>query len=240
MDALQNGNSRTRLAAYRKKAQECRADFEQGKNWRYWQHGIFATYRNVYGEHGQMFTQDVDQVGKYLGDAHKLAGRLINYAGWFADNFQSNTIIGGVARMRCSRGTLYIPVTRASGWDGTTHYLVDRELVPKGANEDEHDQAIRQACISADHEAQTMAEQAREDDAKDLAESDIDEARNSIHAINKKVLALLREIRSAAAFPPAICTALRDQVDSLLEQRKAVFETISERKSDYWSAVPNL
>lgn len=194
---------------------------------------------NVRGTNGEIFSDSLDQYGDDLGDVDKLFPRMFDHSGWYADNYQGALIVGHVCRMRCPRGTLYIPATRNTGCDGTVHYLADAEIVPKGATEEEHDQACREAARSADHYAEREAEEAREYYAKDQAEQDILEAREEIHKINVAVLELGREIkRHRPEFAPAICTALRERIADYLRERRAQFRIIAKREEDYWTAAP--
>lgn len=194
---------------------------------------------NARGPKGQIYSETLDQYGVDLGAVDKLFPRLIDHNGWYADNYQGDLIVGHVCRTRCSRGTLYIPATRNTDCDGTVHYINDAELVPRGATEDDHDKACREAARSADHYAEKEAEDCREDNAKYMAEADIEEARAEIHGINKFVLALLGEIKSAGAdFTPAICTALRAEVQQYLRDRREQFKIIKAREEDYWTAAP--
>lgn len=194
---------------------------------------------NARGPKGQIYSESVDQYGRDLGPAGKLFPRLIDHNGWYADNNQDELIVGHVCRMRCPRGTLYIPATMRTDSDGTVHYFGDVERVPKGATEEEHDSACREAARSADHYAEKEAEECREDNAKWQAEEDIRQARAEIHGINKFVLALLGEIKAAGAdFTPAICTALRAEVQQYLRDRAEQFKIIKAREEDYWTAAP--
>lgn len=228
-----HGRTVNRLTIYRKKAQECRDDYKPGKDWRYWKRNIWSTPSNVTRE-GKLFSDSVDQVGEYLGDAHKLT--RLNHTGWYVDDNYSGLMIGGVCRMRSPRGVLYIPVTYCDEWDGSTHYIGDAILVPKGSDEEDHDEAIRDAAARADGCAEREAEEAREGYAKDRAELDVQEARAEIHAINKKVIALIREIKSSGTFTPAVCGALREKLADYLAERRKQFEIIAAREKDYWSA----
>lgn len=194
---------------------------------------------NARGKKGEIFTDSIDQYGVDLGPAGKLFPRMFDHSGWYADNWQDALIVGHVCRMRSPRGTLYIPATRNTDCDGTVHYINDAELVPRGATEDDHDKACREAARSADHYAEKEAEECREYYAKDRAEQDILEARAEIHGINKFVLALLGEIKAAGAdFTPAICTALRAEVQQYLRDRAEQFKIIKAREEDYWTAAP--
>jgi hypothetical protein len=230
--------SRTRLAAYRAKAADTRNTYPDAKLWRYWRRPLWSVPCNTIGDKGQRFTDTVEQIGDYLGSAEKIAPRVIQHTGWYADIFQDALIIGGVCRLRTARGALYVPVTSCDQWDGATHHLADAERVPRGSDQDAHDKALREAAICADRLAEIQAEEAREDSAKDRAEQDIDEARAGIHSINKECLALLAAIKQAGgAYAAPVCSALRAQVGAMLDRRREAFATITARQNDYWTAV---
>lgn len=190
---------------------------------------------------GQIYSDSLDQYGQDLGAVGKLFPRIIDHNGWYADNSQNSLVIGHVVKLRCPRGTLYIPATENTGCDGTVHYIRDAELVPKGASEDEHEQAQREAARSADHYAEREADECREYDAKDQAEQDIQQARKEIHETNAAVLALAREMKqqAPAAGVSHICQALHAQIKTYLKQRADCFRVIEQRTSNFWSAVEN-
>jgi hypothetical protein len=213
-----------------------------GRVWRDWiNRGLtFAAPSNARGPAGQIFSETLDQYGQPLGAAHALFPRMLDYNGWYADNFQDALIVGHVCRMRCPRGTLYIPATVCTGWEGTVHYINDAALAPKGATEEQHDQACREAARSADHYAEKEAEKSREAEAKDRAEQDIMEARKAIHEVNKAALALIREAKAQpGGYTPAVCAAVRASIAGYLRERAEHFAAIAARESDYWSACPN-
>lgn len=197
---------------------------------------------NVRGPEGQIYSEQLDQYGVDLGAVDKLFPRLIDHNGWYTDNNWDELIVGHVCRMRTPRGTLYIPATMRTDSDGAVHYVNDAELVPRGATEEAHDLACREAARSADHYAEKEAEDCREDNAKYMAEADIEEAREEIHAINGATLALIREVKrqqKIADFTPAICGALRDRIADYLRDRAEQFKIIREREADYWTAAPS-
>ena len=142
MDPLKS-NTKVRLARYRAKAQK----YPTPDGWRHWRYPIFVNANNVRGKEGQIFSESTDQYGDYLGDAHDLAPRAINHTGWYADSYQEARVVGGVAKLRSARYTLYVPVTHCAGWAGTVHYLNDAVLVERGSSQDEHDDAIHQLSL---------------------------------------------------------------------------------------------
>lgn len=194
---------------------------------------------NARGKKGEIFTDSIDQYGRDLGTLDKLYPRMFDHTGWYADNYQDALIVGHVCRMRSPRGTLYIPATMNTGCDGTVHYINDAELVPKGATEEEHESAQREAARSADRYAQIEAEEARDWDAKSKAEADIEEARAEIHGINQTTLSLIREIKQhGKKYTPAVCIALASTIKAGLRDRAKQFKIIREREADYWTAAP--
>lgn len=197
---------------------------------------------NVRGEKGEIFSESLDQYGVDLGTVQDVCGRrAFDHTGWYADNYQDELIVAHVCRMRCPRGTLYIPATLRTESDGTIHYLADAELVPKGAGPDDHEAAQREAARSADHYAEREAEDCRDYCAKDSAERDIEQAREAIHETNKAALVLLAVIKGTrkvgGTFSPGICGAVQSRIRALLFNRAKQFEIIREREANYWSAV---
>jgi hypothetical protein len=180
-----------------------------------------------------------DTLGDYLGDWGEFSGggrMLRDTTGFYADSWCSDTIQGGVERIRSARGTYYVPVTYCTGWDGVTYYMADAEIVPRNSTEADHDTAKHEAARSAYHYAEREAEQAREDDAKSRAEEQIADARAEIHDINKTARALLAEIRGRE-FTQNVCEALRHRLREYMADRRRCFAIIKEREEDYWSAV---
>lgn len=233
----QDMNTRQRLAAYRAKA--AKNDSAPFNVWKYWTRSVWSVPSNATGKNGQRFTDTLEQYGKNLGDAHDLH-RHINHRGWYADNYQDALIRGAVCKMRSPKGTLYIPATYCTAWDGTIHFIKDAVLVAKGSDEYDHDQAIRQAATYADHYAQKEAEEAREFEAKDQAEQMIAGARAYIHRINELTLELIREIKANEnTYTPAVCQALKDSIKHRLNERRGAFEQISKLEGNFWEAVPH-
>lgn len=229
--------SANRLAAYRVKAEKCRPDYLAGKNWRYWKRRMWQTPNNSRGADGQIFTEDIAQYGANVGDAHEII--RLNHTGWFADGWQNGVIRGAVCAIRSPRGTLYVPVTYCTEWDGTIHWMRDAHLAPKGASESDHENAKHDAARTADHIAEREAEQSREDDAKYQAEHQIAEKRAEIHETNAQARALIREIKAAGQFTPAVCGALRGTLENYLAERRKAFRRIAKLENDFWAACPD-
>lgn len=227
--------TRARLALYREQAAK-----HNGTKWqsfRWMTKG--ADWHNWSDDRRKIYADNRDTLGDYLGDWGQFATYrdMRDNLGFYADNWCGETIRGGVERIRTPRGTLYVPVTYCTGWDGATYYMGEAYNVPKGCNEDSHTEAQQEAAAAAYHYAEREADEARENDAKAEAENDIAENRHAIHMINKQTRTLLAEIRAAGTFSPAICDALREKVRDLLADRRRCFETIAERTDNFWSAV---
>lgn len=250
MDRLKESTTKLRLIAYRDRRDEYARSTDpkkfllaQAHTWTYWRRPLHPTSpNNTRGKEGQIFADDKEQYGNWLGSAGDL--KACDHNGWYADNFQGALVIGGVVRIYSSKGTYYVPVTYRDDCDcSTVYWMGDAELVAKLENRHddergEHEDAIKRAARTADHYAEREAEEAREEDAKYQAESQIEAAREEIHEINKRVLPLIRDTRAKDnGFTPAICAALKERVSEYLEERSEAFKRIARLSKNYWLAV---
>lgn len=89
----------------------------------------------------------------------------------------------------------------------------------------------------ADNFAEQMADKWREEQAKHEAEQGIEQARAAIHENNVEALALIKEIKAVGDFSPAICKALKEKLQSMLDERAHQFKIIAELSDNFWSAV---
>ena len=233
-------NSKSRLNAYKKRAADSK-NIHWAGNWRNFTYdNPFKSYMYstlTRGKNGKIYADNLNSLGYYCGDSEKLA--RLDHNGWYEDHHYHGLIKGGVIKFRTSKGVYYVPVTHGTNYDGVTLYFNDAEIVARGSNEEAHDDAKRQAARYADRCAEREAENAREEAAKSQAEQDINQARESIHEINKKALQLLKEIKKAGTFSPGICGALKDHLRGLMSTRAAAFETIENLTSNYWLSVEN-
>lgn len=221
---------KSRLATYRARHAEARNQSPRGWKGHIYGRAPLAVERanNVRGTQGQIFSDTLEQYGDIVENDKN---------GWFADNWQSDTINPAVTRLRTARGTLYIPCTYCTGWDGTIHYINDAERVPKGADESAHNEAQREALRSAQHYAEREAESAREDDAKFQAEQQTENARETITESRQAARALAAEIRSLAGCGPNVRATLRDKLKALRQASAAAHEEIKLLNDNYWHAV---
>ena len=234
--------TRARLRLYRERAADPKTI---SNDWRKHIYGGVRytwepTWHNWSEDRRKIYADERDTLGDYLGDWCEFSGggrMLRDTTGFYSDSWCSDTIQGGVERIRTARGTYYVPVTYCTGWGGVTYYMADAEIVERGATECDHDTAKHEAARSAYHYAEREADRAREDDAKYRAEEQIADARAEIHETNKAARALLAEIRGRE-FTENVCAALRHRLREYLADRKRLFKLIAERQENYWTAVP--
>jgi hypothetical protein len=177
-------------------------------------------------DHTRAYFHAVEDFARPVWDSKKDGNRT---TGYFADNFQSDCIRWCVVKIapankKHNRNALYAPITYGTGYDGVTLYL---DCV--GSQEE--------AIHWGDSCAEKEADEAREYDAKDQAEQQIETAREGIHSLNVKALGLIRAIKTSDPFKPAICEALRETLSGYLSTRTEQFKRIATLQDDYWQAV---
>lgn len=168
-----------------------------------------------------------------LGDCHDVArgegSRCVEHTGWYADHYYHALIIGRVLQLPARNGRpQYVPAVYCDEWDGVTIHLGD-------ICDSKIDAAMR-----ADHLAELWAEECREDDARQAAESESEELLSEIKQTRQEALALLREmrpLRKAGDGSPAICNALRARLETLLEDIRTNRDRIAALSENYWLAV---
>ncbi len=138
------------------------------------------------------FEQSADVIGYTSPDMHRYSDSLRSKPdyGYYADEF-GTLIAGAVVRLRCSRGTYYVPCTYdADNGEGVLH-LEDAELAPKGADNDVHQEAEQAAARRADQLAERQAQADREWRERDRIEQELAEARETI-AVTRETIAVTR------------------------------------------------
>ena len=155
------------------------------------------------------------------GKAHEI-NRGMSHTGWFADNDQDQLYVGEVWHLPHGK----FLAGYVDDFGGTA--IFDGRVY-----DDKSD-----AAYAGDSMAESAAEKSREFYAKDRAEQDILQARDDIHELNKEAMEVLRELKGVQ-LPPALCAAVRGNLQTLLNLRKKAFCTIKRRQDDYWSAVPS-
>lgn len=174
------------------------------------------------------YLDSLDALGwRQTGDASDiLPHRQAGGCNWYADHHYGAVIKSAVLQLPSRNGSpVYIPATYCIAWGGATCYPLDQHDTPEDA--------ARAAAGYAEREA----EESREYYAKDAAEQQIEEKRVEIHEINRAALALIREIKAAGTFTPAVCSALRGALADYMNDRRAAFKRIDTLTADYWAAV---
>lgn len=171
------------------------------------------------------FIENPSAVGlRFVDFADKIVD--IRHTGWFCDDIQDRTLRGAVWQLPARNGApVYVYGWQSSDDENAAFicFIVQTEK--------------RDAAWLANSMAESDAEKEREENAKYRAEQDIENAREAIHELNKEALPLIKEIKKAGSFSPAICQALKAQLRTMFNKRKAQFELIATRERDYWSAV---
>lgn len=223
-----------RLMQYRKKAAESK--YEPAQNWRFWH--CRNTYDNPrYSKDRKQMFLDSFSIGDDLGNAGVL-NSYIRHTGWYCDSLQSGVIEGHVIKLRCPKGTLYIPSTKCTEWDGVTYYLDDAYLVEKGGDEGEHANAIYEVSRTADRCAELQAEESREDDAKYQAESKIETLEEETRDLLKEVNDIRLELTDET-LPMVVIKTCEKRVEYCEREIVDNKKKIEELKDNYWKAVEN-
>lgn len=180
-------------------------------------------------DHTRAYFHAVEDFGPVVWDSQTNNKGARGIKGFYDDNFASKTICWAVVKIspankKHGREALYAPITYGTGYEGVTLHL---DCV--GTQED--------AQRWGEHEADKLAEEGREEDAKFQAEQQIETARETIHTLNGKALSLIRAIKESTPFQPAICEALRENLRGYLATRTEQFERIATLQDDYWQAV---
>lgn len=246
---------KVRLEYYRRKATEANARVkpnEAGTNWkhcRYYGKPAFLKTGSISrSEDGEKLFFDSlnDWPCSSYQDAHDVA--KLDHTGWYADSFQDNLIRGAVVAFRkphkindefeddnyyyadeFKSHVFYYPATYSTEWDMATVYL------------DEYTD-IKDCARRADQLAECEAEEAREYDAKDQAEQQIDDAKRELHELNRETLQVIRELKQNSTVDlfegkAALCRVIREHIEDVMEKRAELFEKIAKLKDDPWSAV---
>lgn len=138
-------------------------------------------------------------IGEDMGSAYRiLSEKTYNYRGalgYYIDGYCHETMEGHVYKIRCPRGTLYIPVTVCDGWDGVIYWMDDKYLVPKGGDEEAHEEAMKEVARDADHIAEREAEEARDHWMEDVAEQEVENAIEELKEIKENIFTAIRDLQ---------------------------------------------
>ena len=182
----------------------------------------------------KIYTDNIDHIGHDLGPAHNLVS--LRHTGWYTDGFQQDTLCGHVVRLRTPKGTMYIPATVHSEWDGVTLYIGDAILVDKGVqDEDAHEEAAREAARDADHYAEREAEECREDWTKQEAEHEVETKRQENTELAKAIREIKRRMEDEEnCFDPYLRGVLQDKIDEHFAEINGNVRRMSKLRDEPW------
>jgi hypothetical protein len=68
------------------------------------------------------------------------------------------------------------------------------------------------------------------------AEQEIEDLKEGLHALNKKTLILVKEIKTgySAGLLPATCAAIREVLENAFNRRTEIFNRIDALNDNYW------
>ena len=150
--------------------------------------------------------------------------------GYYVDNFQDSVTVPAVLRLPSAPdGAARLLAATSDPWNDDM-YLVDTDI-----ETDERD-AWHSAVSLAEH----YAESCREDDAKQQAEQQIDDARDEIKSARADYHKLAGELRSLdKALPPGLCAAIRKQIAGHRAAVRGAVKSIRRLTAEPWTAVSN-
>lgn len=157
--------------------------------------------------------------------AHEVGGRYnrLNIpTGYYCDPFQDSTCVAFVAQLRGRNGqAFFVPGYRfTESDDGGLTVDISRGAIESAAGAD-WEEAEREAAKAADGMAERAAEEEREYQTAWAAGSQWANKKEEEARLRGEALAILKERKAAARLNPAgfpaLCAALRDKVESILE-----------------------
>ena len=178
----------------------------------------------------------VEQPGngmREVGKAHELSRKhndvsvRIDHKGWYLDNGHNETTCGIVYQLPSRGGKLLFVPAVADTWSGG-----DGALCDFGDIKDNLDDAVR----ASDRLAELYAEDARDGDAKSLAEQQIEGLTEEIETAGQELGELLAGMRGET-FPDMVSAALRQQVADKKRRICKLAKRRKELRENYWLAV---
>lgn len=175
---------------------------------------------------GKIYTHETEDFAPIVWNSRTDNRR--NTTGYYSDNFQNECIYWCVVKIapanrKAGRDALYAPVTYSDCFEGVTIHI-------------DHAGSLDDAKRWGDSIAEREADEAREYDAKYYAEQQIEDARAEIHAINRKVIPCLRELKTVS-LSSGICAVLREKIMDYLRERDELFARIETLTMNPWKAV---
>lgn len=191
----------------------------------------------------------MDFADEYLRDCGNVQDimrghRAYFHSGYYADNHQDGVIVPCVFQLPSRNGKeLYAPSVRDPWNNGVAVDLSDLRDTKE------------EAAKAADALAESWSEECRDDDAKQLAESEIESELDSIAVARADHSALAKEYREATRMQfemfregdapparmcgqfPALCGAVRKQMIGLREQVHDSIKHVKALRENHWISV---
>lgn len=170
---------------------------------------------------------DSEEAGnlRWVNNAHEILPRSVE-RGWYVDGFQSETTQGVVYRLPGGR----FIAGASDPWNcdkaGRGPCFIARDVF----NDPED------AARFADRLAEQYGEFCREDDANQQAESQIEDAKDSIGQMREEIRSLVAGIRESS-LSPAICERLRKDIRNLRADMAKRWERIRLLTREPWQSV---
>lgn len=171
-----------------------------------------------------------------VGKVHEIArnagwyGRCWDAQGWYLDSFQSETTQALVFQLPARDGKpCYVP--------GNSNPYNDAAILDFHSVTDE----LRDACRWAQSMAEQYAEDCREWEAKDLAETRIEEIDSEVKGLRDSIRAVCREIRGKCeqlAGMEQVKAMIRREVKRVRQEIRQLRREQAGLREDYWRAVP--
>lgn len=174
----------------------------------------------------------VENLTGYFRNVEKASDIIrMDHTGWYVDNFQDSTCHGIVVQLPARNGKPVYLYGVTDPWNKNTGMIAWRQS--------EWTDDKKEAARWADSQAEYYAEFCREDEARESAKAEIEEAKKRIKEIRIDRKAIMADVRQSGLLRPKICEAVRSQVQELMEESRTLYKRIKKLEDNYWDAVPN-
>ncbi len=178
---------------------------------------------------------------RFVGKAHEIRGSgdgnmpyfdrsLVEHNGWYTDNYQNETVWGEVYQLPARDGkSIYVPSVSDPNNDGA--------CIDFRAGTEDLTDAIRWS----DSMAEKWAEEEREYQAKDAAETRKEEIKAEITQLYADFKALARETRANCkelTGMPAVIQLIREEYRRVKCEVRSLRKECKKLDDNYWDAVP--
>ncbi|HEV2327622.1 MAG TPA: hypothetical protein VGY56_02410 [Verrucomicrobiae bacterium] len=219
-----------RLAAFRRNNCQSLGGgwHDDTKRWHWVPQGFSTTPdfggRFEVGGYNCRWCENVSGHFRECGDADRII--RLRHRGWFVDNFQDSTTRGMVLQLPARKGkTLYLAAC-SDPWNKNCAII---EMYFYDEKED--------AARAADGLAERYAENSREGDLEQLAETEIASLENSIKETRQQIRALLAGIRQSTV-AGVVCNQLSLDIISLRREVRQKLARIEKIKADPSVLIP--